>query len=209
MSKTKVVEKTDTVTVQHPDGSSETTTKTSTSKVAKLDEPDYIKIYTQMWSTFTGIPESYRELFMQLAVRMSYADALHPNSSQTVYTGTGIREQVMKMCGWTSVSMYQKGLKALVKCGALKRISRGVYQINPSYAGRGTWKYNPRLSQGGVKDIKATFDFANHDVSTEITWADDGEDTPFNESMREGLGVKASDSTELTYTTMKPKEVSE
>lgn len=209
MSKSKIVEKEEKTIVQLPDGSEEITTKTTTSKVAPSDEPDYIKLYTEMWSTFNQIPDTYRELFLQLALRMSYADAHHPNSSQIVYVGTGMREPIMAACGWTSESMFHRGLRALEAAGAIKKISRALIQINPSYAGKGTWKYNPRLAQGGIKDIKATFDFATKDVKTEITWADDGEDTPFNKNMREGLGVKASDNAKLTYTTVSPEKAAE
>ncbi len=67
--------------------------------------------------------------------------------------------------------MYLNGLKALCDCGAIRKVNRGVYQINPSYAGRGTWKYNPSLKQGGIEKLVATFNFTEGTVDTNAVWA--------------------------------------
>lgn len=141
----------------------------TTRKVEPLGEPDYIKLYTKMWCEFNNIPVAYRNLFMELVIRMSYANATDIQHSQTVYTGKPYSDCICKTLGWKT-NMYQKGLKVLCDCGAIRRINRGVYQINPSYAGRGTWKYNPKLKQGGVQDLVAVFNFRERTVETNIDW---------------------------------------
>ena len=108
----------------------------------------------------------------------------------------------MKALNWKD-RMYQKGLKALCECEAIKKVGKGVYQINPRYAGRGEWKYNPRLERGGIEDLVATFNFKDKSVDTKIVWADDGEDTPMNEAYRQGMGVSAKQETILKSTTIK------
>ncbi len=145
----------------------------TTRKVEALGEPDYIKLYTKMWCEFNGIPVVYRELFLQLAIRMSYANASDVLDSQVVHTGKPTSDSICKALGWTTERMYQKGLKALCDCGAIRRVNKGAYQINPSYAGRGTWRYNARLKQGGIEDLVATFDFVKGTVATSFTWGDE------------------------------------
>lgn len=164
-------------------------------------EPDFIKLYTNTWCEFNKIPRAYRALFLQLALRMSYCDANDLDKSQLVFTGKPFSESIAKSLNWKG-DMYKHGLVVLTKCGAIRRVSRGVYQINPSYAGKGSWKYNARLQSGGIKELRSTFDFINKKVDTEIVWADDGKDTKINEMYREGMGVTPDEQTVLKSTTI-------
>ena len=123
----------------------------------RLEEPDYIKLYTKMWCEFNEIPLAYRSLFLELVTRMSYCNSTSPNMGQTVYTGKPISEEIMSNLNWKK-AMYQRGLKELVKCNAIKQINRGLYQINPNYAGKGSWNYNSKLRRGGISDLVAAFD---------------------------------------------------
>lgn len=188
------------------DGNESTTIKETTTNFKRNEEPDYIKIYTKMWLDFNQIPLKWHELFMQLALRMSYTNSSNEQSlkeSQTVVVYGPISESITKACGWKDKSTLRKGLKALCDCGAIRNVGRAMYQINPNYASRGSWKYNPKLNQGGVEDLIATFSFADKSVKTKIIWADDGSDTDDNIFMREGLGVSKADETIL-----KTREVS-
>lgn len=124
---------------------------------------------------------------------MTYCNSTDLPHSQLVNTGKPWSDLYMKACGWKTKDPYLKGLKALCECNVIKRVSRGVYQINPNYAGRGGWKYNPTQDQGGIKDLVAQFNFKTNEVETKIVWADDGQDTDFNDMYREGLQVKKSD----------------
>jgi len=171
--------------------------------ITRNDEPDYIKVYTNMWAEFTGIPVAYRELFLQLATRMTYCNSSDLKNAQLVNTAKPFSLDIMEAMKW-KIDMYNKGLKELVKCGAIKRVGRGVYQINPSYAGKGEWKYNPRLDRGGVEDLVAVFNFKDKTIDTNILWADDGEENDLNKIYREGMGVKASDETVITNTVVTP-----
>ena len=179
---------------------------TTTSKKSRSTEPDYIKIYTDMWCKFNSIPSAYTQLFLSLVTRMSYCNSTDLENSQLVNTCKPWSEAIMKECGWTSDVSLKKGLQSLCKANAIKRVGRGVYQINPNYAGKGTWKYDPRLKRGGIEDLKATFDFKNGTVDTKIIWADDGKDNEFNEMYRQGLGVNTRDNTILKTTETKLQE---
>lgn len=160
---------------QNDDGSENVVTEIKETTFDKGKEPDYIKIYTKMWCDFRGIPDSYIRLFTEMATRMTYCNSSDLKHSQLVNTGDIFGDELMEACGWKSKVSLKKGLQALCKCKAIKRVSRGIYQINPEYAGRGAWRYNPREDNGGVKDLVATFNFKENSVDTLITWHDDEE----------------------------------
>lgn len=187
------IEKTTTIDA---DGNESSTLKESTTNIERSNEPDYVKLYTRMWCEFNQIPNAYRDLFLELVTRMTYCNSHDLDNSQIVFTGEPIASAVMKALGWKK-RMYQTGLKVLTECGAIKRAARGVYQINPEYAGKGEWKYNPKLQRGGIEDLIAKFNFKEGTVETKIVWADDGEDTDLNVMFREGMGVEAKDHTVL------------
>lgn len=182
------------------DGKVKSTTKEMTVKKERSEEPDYIKLYTRMWCEFNEIPLSYRTLFLSLVSRMSYCNRNDLENSQLVNTGKPWSKSIMEECGWKSSDSLMKGLKTLCDCNAIRKVGRGVYQINPSYAGRGTWKYNPRLNGGGIEDLVATFNFKDKTVDTHIVWADDGQDSEYNDYWRNGLGVNREDETVFART---------
>ena len=182
------------------DGKVKSTTKEMTVKKERSEEPDYIKLYTRMWCEFNEIPLSYRTLFLSLVSRMSYCNRNDLENSQLVNTGKPWSKSIMEECGWKSSDSLMKGLKTLCDCNAIRKVGRGVYQINPSYAGRGTWKYNPRVNGGGIEDLVATFNFKDKTVDTHIVWADDGQDSEYNDYWRNGLGVNREDETVFART---------
>ena len=187
-------------------GIERTDVKETTRKIERSTEPDFIKLYTKMWCEFNEVPDAYRGLFLELVVRMTYCNSSDLESSQLVNTGSPWSDSIMAALDWKK-AMYQRGLRALCDCGAIRKVGRGVYQVNPLYAGRGEWKYNPRLNRGGVEDLIATFNFKDKTVNTKITWADDGEDTPVNKEYRKGLGVSEKDHTVLKTTVTTPEQV--
>jgi hypothetical protein len=196
----KIITQTEESRTQHPDGSITIDSSSKTRKVEVSNEPDYIKIYTDMWCSFNGIDPRWRELFLQLASRMSYASITSPHGGQTVIVYGAVSDEITAACGWQDKSTLRKGLKALADCKAIKHVSRSMYQINPSYAGRGEWKYNPRLDRGGVENIIATFDFAAGTIDTKVTFADDGSDHPLNELYRKAFSAAPKDRLTVTNT---------
>lgn len=189
----------------HEDCDGNITIDTKETSFTKNPEPDYVKLYTKTWCEFNDIPVTYRPLFLELIQRMSYCNSQEINHSQLVYTGKPFADVIMESLGWKK-NMYQKGLKQLVEAGAIRRVAKGVYQINPSYAGKGGWKYDPRKKQGGIKDLIATFNFKDKTVDTKIVWANDDEDTMLNELYRNTLDVSRNSDAVLYETTIKNNE---
>jgi len=196
--------KTEIHSVEDAEGNIKTTTKETLTKIQRSEEPDYIKLYTRIWAEFNEIPKAYHGLFLQLALRMTYANSVIKGGGQMVHTSEPTASEIMQILGWKAKDMYQKGIAALVKCKALKRLARGAYQINPSYAGKGEWKYNPRLQRGGIEDLIATFNFKDKTVDTQIIWADDGKQSELNDLYRAGLDVKPDQEAVLKTTTSPP-----
>jgi hypothetical protein len=195
----KFISKTEVQTKIDADGNEQITKVESSTAITRNDEPDYIKIYTNMWAEFNGIPLAYRELFLQLAIRMTYCNSDDLKDAQLVYTGKPFSESIMVTLNW-KVDMYKRGLRELTKAGAIVRIARGVYQINPQYAGKGEWKYNPKLKRGGIQDLIATFNYREKTVEATMIWADDGKDNELNGVYREGLRVSKNAETTIIET---------
>lgn len=197
MSKNGIFTNRETTTIINEKGEETTTIKETSAKLEPINEPDYIKIYTKMWCEFNSIPTGYQALFLELASRMSYCNTKNLENAQIVVMVEPVTSAVMQNLGWTSRDSLTKGLNALIKCNAIKRIRRSVYQINPDYAGRGLWKYNPKLQSGGIEDLIATFSFKDKEVKTKIIWADNGRDEELNEIYRKGLNTSKKDDTVL------------
>jgi hypothetical protein len=165
---------TDTNTIVTIDGNGHKTVKQTIEQKQKQKstEPDFIKLYTNMWCVFNNVPPVYEKLFLALAKRMSYCDAEDLEGSQIVFTGQPNANAICKECGWENQRTYKKGLAELTKLGVIRHVSRGVYQINPTFAGKGLWQYNPKLKQGGIEKLVATFNLSSEGktVETEIKW---------------------------------------
>ncbi len=118
-----------------------------TKSLEKVGEPDYVKLYGGAWGNGHGggIPAAYLPLFLVLASRMNYCMSNDFPYSQLVNTGKPYSEELIRALGWKNRDSLQKGLKALCSCYAIRPVSRGVYQVNPSLAAKGQWKKNPRV----------------------------------------------------------------
>lgn len=190
----------------HTDADGNTTTSEKATLLKKVDpEPDYIKLYTKMWLDFSGISSApLQKVFMLLVARMTYTDLGEKEGGQLVQTGYPTSDEIMKTMGWTSRRSYQAALKQLCELNALRRVRRGVYQVNPSYAGKGPWHYDPKAERGGVDKLIAKFQMlkdGSKSVETEITFSNNGtDDSDLANSMREGLGINKNDLTSLITT---------
>lgn len=181
-------------------GNEQTTIIEKIKKRERSSEPDYIKLYTRVWCEFNQIPDRARPLFLELVCHMSYANTNEKDGGQLVATGGPVQESICKKLNITR-STYQRYLRDLCECNAIRSISRGYYQISPNYAGRGEWKYNPRLNRGGVEELVATFKLnvnGEKSCNTTIVWADNGESTEMNKIYRKMTDSKPGDQTVMS-----------
>ncbi len=113
------------------------------------------------------LPAAYRFLFIVLAARMGYCENKDLKHSQLVMTGEPYRDEIMEIMGWTDRDSLQKGLRALCECNAIRKVSRGCYQINPRFASKGQWKYNPRITQSNVEGLKTYYNDMQREAAEE------------------------------------------
>lgn len=194
----------------HEDANGNITTDTAIqSREVKSSEPDYIKLYTKLWFDAKNIPDKYLKLFISLVCRMTYANPNSLAGGQIVYTIGHTGKAIMEECNWKTKDAFYKGLQALCDCNAIKKLGRGEYQINPEYAGKGPWRYNPKLDQGGIENIIATFNLKDKKVDTKIVWADDGKESEQNKFYREMLDANENDNAILLESTETPEIITE
>lgn len=116
-------------------------------------EPDYIKVYIEAMSKFVTAEELGMEtgLLFEMAKRMPYSNSFDAN--QVAMVGA-IKQSIAKQLE-TSVSTIDVILNRLSKKGLIRRIGRGIYELNPIIFAKGPWlsirKIQMEWSEEGIK----------------------------------------------------------
>lgn len=112
-------------------------------RVGKWDsEPPYVKLYIQDIMYLSNLSGRLVPLVMALLKRLTFANAENP---MCVVLVPMVKQEILKETGWSSVGSLDNALQELVKGNIIKRIGRGVYQMNPHLFGRGDWKDISRI----------------------------------------------------------------
>lgn len=106
-------------------------------------EPNYIKIYIDAMSYFITGEEVGMEtnLLLEMAKRMTYANDAAPN--QVAMYGK-IKEDIAYQLG-TTIGSIDVILNKLVKKDLIRRIGRGIYELNPIIFAKGNWSNIRRI----------------------------------------------------------------
>ena len=136
------------------------------------------------------LPAAYRFLFFVLAARMGYCDSDDLAHSQLVMTGEPYREEIMEIMGWTNRDSLMKGLRALCECNIIRKVSRGCYQINPRFASKGQWLYNPRIPQSNVEGLKKYYDDEQREARRKKEKEEKKKKKEARENRQKNLGLK-------------------
>lgn len=116
-------------------------------------EPNYIKVYIDAMSYFITAEEQGMEtnLLFEMAKRMTYANDAAPN--QVAMIGL-IKKGIAKQLN-TTVGSLDVVLTRLIKKDLVRRIDRGVYELNPIIFAKGDWssirKIQMEWSEEGIK----------------------------------------------------------
>lgn len=128
-------------------------------KKAIIVEPDYVKVYINAMSLFISGDEVGMEtnLLLEMAKIMTYADDTQPNSvSMTKFYKEKIANQLH-----STVPAIEVTLNRLVKKNLVKRIGRGVYELNPLIFARGDWyNINKIQMQWTDEELRTQIEFA-------------------------------------------------
>ncbi len=95
---------------------------------------------------------------------MSYSDINRKYGGQIIYVNKAMKTAIATKVGLSIVSV-NNAITDFVKKGIFKRVDVGTYQVNPNIVGKGEWK--------DIKNIRATFDFANKEVVGDIVREED------------------------------------
>lgn len=97
-------------------------------------EPPYFKVYMESLKVLRGIPLYCWPVLIWLLGRIPYA-----NEDQCFEFGGPMRQRVADDLG-VKIGKVNHAVSDLVKCGAILRAGRGLYQFNPRFFVRGEWK---------------------------------------------------------------------
>lgn len=106
-------------------------------------EPPYLKLYMEGLSVLQGIPLYCWPVLLWLLGRIPYA-----NSDPCFEFGTPMRQRAAEELG-VKISQVNHAVSDLVKCRAILRSGRGLYQFNPSFFARGEWRDIQKLRSFG------------------------------------------------------------
>ena len=103
------------------------------SETTKITGPtdSYVKIYSRVWDldVIDGVLFSF---VMDLVGRMSFAD-----NGQIVELRRGDKLSLKRKFGWKDDRTVERALNGLIGAGILRRINRGIYQVNPYMFAKG------------------------------------------------------------------------
>lgn len=122
-------------------------------------EPPFIKLYIDCLCNFKGLSTSLNPILLEFLKYMTYANIDAPHGGQIIYMNKAMKEEVAKKVGKT-LKRVEQALTDFVKSGIFIRIATGTYQVNADLFGKGDWK--------DIKNIRATFNFADGTVTAEI-----------------------------------------
>ena len=111
----------------------------------KMAEPQYVKLYVHQWlETMGGAPNTMTDVLVALIdLGMTFA-----SDSQVIHATAYEKSIIAEKLGLNPRSV-DNTIQKLVKMGALKRITRGTYAVNPSLLGRGSWSDGLRMRVTG------------------------------------------------------------
>lgn len=157
--------------------------------IKSISEPEYVKLYIDCLFTVKGLRKGLNPIFIAFLRHMSYADVNARYGGQLIYTNKALKMQIAEQLH-LGIDSINKALSEFVKAGVFKRVAVGTYQVNPDIVGRGEWK--------DIKNIKATFDFAEKSVKAEIVKAEEGEIDSHTEQLEEQYAA-ATDPNQMTF----------
>lgn len=121
-------------------------------------EPPYVKLYLDTVLYLKDLPKGYSGILYQLLRRMHYAgDA----DGHCIVINAAVKRRIGDELG-VSTSRIDNVLSDLVKGDLLKRLDRGLYQVNPYLFGYGEWQDIAKLR------LTVTFDAKGKTIMGEI-----------------------------------------
>lgn len=134
-------------------------TRTDTQAIKKNEENEYVKMYTDKILDLIDDKLSNKQFkfIILLTKYVGYADVNDLNGGMIIKLDTRTKKEIQNKLG-IQESYFYKTIKELKKKRLIKKIDKGYYQLNPFFFGKGYYEYRPSYKQGGIKDIRDTWD---------------------------------------------------
>lgn len=104
-------------------------------------EPPYVKVYLDSLASLRPLPPYCWPVLLWLLQKAPYAIP-----SPYFEIGRPTRASIAEETG-VKISSINHAVADLVKHGAILRVRRGLYQLNPQFFGRGEWKDIARMRE--------------------------------------------------------------
>lgn len=119
----------------------------STKKIIS-SEPQYIKLYLEDILVLSDLSKTFSPLLSALLKRATNANKKRGLCvSMTAFD----REEILLEINWKKMQSLYNAMGTLCKRGILKKLGTGVYQFNPYFFGKGTWK--------DIENIRAEWEY--------------------------------------------------
>lgn len=130
----------------------------TTTHSERTSEPNFIKLYLDHLAVFNGVPLNVNPILAEILRRTTYADDV--SGGHQVVINRAIKKQIAQSLK-CSESKINNAITVFVNKDYLRRLDRGLYEINPNYFGKGDW--------GNIRKLRANYDYVEHTVVTEVT----------------------------------------
>lgn len=100
-------------------------------------EPPFVKLYLQDIMYLSDLSGRYVPLLISLLKRADFANSERPMCVALV---PDIKKDIMTEVGWNSLGTLNNAINDLVNGGVIKRVGRGLIQLNPHLFGVGKWE---------------------------------------------------------------------
>lgn len=127
-------------------------------------EPAYVKLYLDSLGVFIsneGLSKSLNDMLVEAMKMITYA-----SDEQLLTLGKYQKEKICKATG-KSKRRLEQAITIWVENNVLIRVARSTYRLNPYIFGKGEWR--------DIENLRATFDYRNGTVETEIEYEKDEE----------------------------------
>lgn len=123
------------------------------------NEPEFVKLYVEQWlTTMRGKPSIMTEVLVAL-INIGLTFAGNRTSGGMIVHASRFEKQAVADKLGCSLSNVSNTITKLVAVGALKRVERGVYQVNPNLMGKGNWS--------DIKALQISWQFEDSGTSNE------------------------------------------
>ena len=109
----------------------------------RSEEPNYIKLYLEDLSYLYRLPKSTSGLLYELLNYTAYG-------TNEIILNISVKKRIEKKIKM-SINVINNNITKLVKNGIIKRVSTGIFILNPYLFGKGDWKNLKELRNQNIE----------------------------------------------------------